>query len=27
VIAGDQGSKSASFDMLEFVRTELQLDR
>jgi hypothetical protein len=26
VIAGDQGSKSASFDMLEFVRTELQLD-
>jgi uncharacterized membrane protein YebE (DUF533 family) len=26
VIAGDQGSKSASFDMLEFVRAELQLD-
>jgi uncharacterized membrane protein YebE (DUF533 family) len=26
VIAGDQGSKSASFDMLEFVRDELQLD-
>ena len=26
VIAGDQGSKPASFDMLEFVRDELQLD-
>ena len=26
VIAGDQGSKAASFDMLELVRTELQLD-
>jgi uncharacterized membrane protein YebE (DUF533 family) len=26
IIAGDQGSKSASFDMLEFVRDELQLD-
>ena len=26
VIAGDQGSKPASFDMLELVRTELQLD-
>ncbi len=27
VIAGDQGSKPASFDMLEFVRDELQLDK
>jgi len=26
VIGGDQGRKSASFDMLEFVRDELQLD-
>ena len=26
VIAGDQGKKPASFDMLEFVRDELQLD-
>jgi uncharacterized membrane protein YebE (DUF533 family) len=26
VIAGDQGRKSASFDMLEFVRDELGLD-
>jgi uncharacterized membrane protein YebE (DUF533 family) len=26
VIAGDQGKKSASFDMLEFVRDELGLD-
>lgn len=26
VIAGDQGSKSASFDMLEFVRDELEID-
>ena len=26
VIAGEQGSNSASFDMLEFVRDELQLD-
>jgi uncharacterized membrane protein YebE (DUF533 family) len=26
VIAGDRGSKPASFDMLEFVRDELQLD-
>lgn len=27
VIAGDQGSKPASFDMLDFVRDELQLDK
>jgi tellurite resistance protein len=26
VVAGDQGSKAASFDMLEFVRGELELD-
>ena len=26
VIAGDQGKKAASFDMLEFVRDELELD-